>query len=122
MILGVPREAQKSPKIKKRPSKNRSKTTMKEKGNNTRRGVSAAAFAQPRESEIPLRKALAKYRKQIESTPALPAECGGLLFAYARTAALQYTPGALQMYRKLIRILAVSVRMLPRPWQLLLEP
>ena len=48
------------------------------KGHYTRWGRGSAAKVQPRESKIPLRKALAKSGKQIQNTPALPAECGGL--------------------------------------------
>ena len=41
-----------------------------------------------RNARLLLRRAFARLMKTSPYTPALPAECGGLLFAYAKTAAL----------------------------------
>ena len=60
----------------------------KKEGNDTRSGASAAALAQPRESKDSVQEGSWQGLKGGLKTPALPAECGGLLFAYARTAAL----------------------------------
>ena len=112
MIFGVPRGGQKCTKMKKMPSKNRSKKRRQKRRRCRPWRVECGGLrAASRNARFLLRKVFAMIFETSLLTPPLPAECGGLS-SHTRRPPHSTKLLALIYVKKLIRILAVSGRTL----------